>query len=122
MSEEEFILNPPEFWPMVLSAVMKGLADESSALIVLSLGGAMWQLRRSLIDYEVLSLGKVFAYITPDEEVAIVNYSNNANYLDAMDVTTAAETPTNGSYLYFPPIHQHASVDSFEKSFGSKAC
>ncbi len=86
MSEEDFLSSPPESWPTVLSAVIKGLIDQSSALVVLSLGGALWQLRRSLIDYEVLSLGKVFAYIPPDEEVAIINEEGEST---AMEVSSS---------------------------------
>lgn len=55
-------------WPPVLQAVVSGLADGSSELVMCSVGGAVWQLKRSLIDYEVLSMGKVFAYIPPDED------------------------------------------------------
>lgn len=92
MSEENFLANPPDSWPMVLSAVIRGLVDQSSSLVVLSIGGALWQLRRSLIDYEVLSLGKVFAYIPPDEEVAIINHGNEDDRVTTpMDVTDAEE-------------------------------
>lgn len=56
-----------ETWPPVLKAIVEGLSDNSSELVLLSFGAALWQLRRSLIDYEVLSLGKCFAYVPPDE-------------------------------------------------------
>ena len=55
-------------WPTVLGAVLSGMADGSSELVVCAIGGAVWQLKRSLIDYEVLSMGKFLAYIPPDEE------------------------------------------------------
>lgn len=55
-------------WPAVLQAVTEGLNDGSSELVMSAIGGAVWQLTRSLIDYEVLSLGKFLAYIPPDEE------------------------------------------------------
>ena len=56
-------------WPPVLQAVVEGITDGSSELVVCAIGGAVWQLKRSLIDYEVLSMGKFLAYIPPDEEV-----------------------------------------------------
>ena len=58
-----------EVWPTVLGAVVSGMADGSSELVMCAVGGAIWQLKRSLIDYEVLSMGKFLAYIPPDEEV-----------------------------------------------------
>jgi DNA mismatch repair protein MSH6 len=57
-------------WPAVLRAVTEGLDDGSSELVMCAIGGAVWQLKRSLIDYEVLSLGKFLAYIPPDEEAS----------------------------------------------------
>lgn len=60
--------NPVRGWPAVMKAVFAGLEDGSSEQVLSAFGGALWQLRRSLIDYEVLSLGKVFAYIPPDEQ------------------------------------------------------
>ena len=57
-------------WPAVLKAVHAGLEDGTSELVLSALGGALWQLRRSLIDYEVLSMGKVYGYIPPDEQTA----------------------------------------------------
>ena len=57
-------------WPAVLQAVTEGLNDGSSELVMCAIGGAVWQLTRSLIDYEVLSLGKFLAYIPPDEEAS----------------------------------------------------
>eukprot|EP01032_Pedospumella_encystans_P012451 gene12451-14405_t len=62
-------------WPAVLKAVHVGLEDGTSAVVCSALGGALWQLRRSLIDYEVLSLGKMYAYIPPDE----VNHSSSSD-------------------------------------------
>jgi DNA mismatch repair protein MSH6 len=57
-------------WPPVLKAVHAGLEDGTSELVLSAFGGAVWQLRRSLIDYEVLSMGKVYGYIPPDEQTA----------------------------------------------------
>ena len=50
--------------------VEAGLADGSSELVMCALGGALWQLKRSLIDYEVLSLGKIRAYVPPEDASA----------------------------------------------------
>ena len=54
-------------WPIIAKAIATGVADGSSALVTSALGGVLWMLRRSLIDYEVLSLGKFFAYVPVDE-------------------------------------------------------
>ena len=61
--------NNVESWPKILQAVISGLVDNSSELVMCAMGGAVWQLKRSLIDYEVISMGKFLAYIPPDEEV-----------------------------------------------------
>lgn len=55
-------------WPPVLAAVREGVKDGSSSLVTSALGGAMWQLTRCLIDFEVLSLGKFYAYVPPDQK------------------------------------------------------
>jgi len=55
-------------WPVVLQAVIQGMQNDSSSLAMAALGGALFQLKRSLIDYEVLSLGRVFGYVPPDDE------------------------------------------------------
>lgn len=54
-------------WPPVMKAVMEGSADGSSAALLTAIGGVVWQLRRSLIDHEILSMKKVFAYVPPDD-------------------------------------------------------
>ena len=64
-------------WPSILDAVVSGMADGSSELVVCAIGGAVWQLKRSLIDYEVLSMGKFLAYVPPDEEVYQTAISDN---------------------------------------------
>jgi DNA mismatch repair protein MSH6 len=77
-------------WPAVLQAVKDGSADGSSALVACAFGGALWQLRRSLIDYEIISMGKVFAYVPPD---------NNSQSDDevAVPVTVEGENPVRQS-------------------------
>jgi DNA mismatch repair protein MSH6 len=35
--------------------------------MVRALGGALWHLRRSLIDYEILSMGQFYGYAPPDD-------------------------------------------------------
>ena len=93
-------------WPAVLAAVVKGIADASSHLLLQSLGGALWLLKRSLIDYEVLSMGKMFGYIPPDEEATIttstdvlrtsMTQSLSVEMMDtAMEVVEPTETKTS---------------------------
>ena len=49
--------------PSILQALQAGLVDGSSDAVVCAFGGALWQLQRSLIDYEVMSLQKFFGYV-----------------------------------------------------------
>ena len=55
--------------PPVLQAVLAGMHQGgATALLMSALGGALWQLRRSLIDFEILSLGRVLAYVPTDDD------------------------------------------------------
>jgi DNA mismatch repair protein MSH6 len=56
-------------WPHILQAVTGGLGDGSSNLVMCAIGGAVWQLKRSLIDFEVVSMGSFVGYVPPDEDV-----------------------------------------------------
>lgn len=56
-------------WPDILKAVLSGLSDGSSELAVCALGGAVWQMQRALIDFEVLSMKRFYGYVPPDEAV-----------------------------------------------------
>ena len=51
--------------PPVLQMMQSGVADGSSELVMCAFGGVIWQLKRSLIDFEVMSMGIVRAYIPP---------------------------------------------------------
>ena len=51
---------PSNNLPGILQALQAGLVDGSSDAVVCAFGGALWQLQRSLIDYEVMSLQKFF--------------------------------------------------------------
>ena len=42
------------------------MKDSSSSLSICALGGALWQLKRSFIDFDILSMGKFSAYVPPD--------------------------------------------------------
>jgi DNA mismatch repair protein MSH6 len=64
LSSSEGVTN----YPPVLGAALSALADGTSRLVVRALGGALWHLKRCCIDFEVLSHGRVFAYIPPDSE------------------------------------------------------
>ncbi len=96
-------------YPPVLQAVMDGLASGSSELVMSAVGGALWQLRRSLIDYEVLSLGKVFAYIPPDEGA------------DHSSQELAADGPHVVSQSLFSPEDAEHCDQSYEESAPSSA-
>ena len=71
-------------WPVVLQAVINGLRDGSSALAMAAMGGVLFQLKRSLIDFEVLSIGRVFGYVPPDDETngvsKLISSSNKAGH------------------------------------------
>ena len=53
-------------WPKILQALIAGLDGDWSTLATLSLGGALWHLKRSFVDYEILSMGNFAAYVLPD--------------------------------------------------------
>ena len=60
-------------WPPVLKACADARTESqggssSTDLVLRALGGCIWQLKRSQIDYEILSLKRVFAYIPPDDK------------------------------------------------------
>ena len=58
-------------YPAVLRAVLQCMnAPTSTHVLVSALGGAMWQLSRSLIDYEIISMGRFCGYVPPDLEVS----------------------------------------------------
>lgn len=61
-------INQKGEYPAVLTAAISGLVDDSSALLMMALGGCIKHLKRSLIDYEILSMGKMYAYVPPDEQ------------------------------------------------------
>jgi len=52
-------------WPPLIQAVIQG--GSFSELALCALGGCIWQLKRSLIDYEILSMGRVEGYVPPDD-------------------------------------------------------
>lgn len=52
-------------WPAVLKAAVEG--GEDGALCVAALGGALWHLKRSLIDHDLVSMGRFNAYVPPDD-------------------------------------------------------
>ncbi|OQR93852.1 DNA mismatch repair protein Msh6 [Achlya hypogyna] len=58
-----------EAWPAALKVCVDtdGTVKAECALAVGALGGCVWNLRRSLIDHELLSLGQFATYTPPDE-------------------------------------------------------
>jgi DNA mismatch repair protein MSH6 len=94
-------------WPHVLQAVVDGMTDGSSELVVCAIGGAVWQLKRSLIDYEVLSMGKFLAYIPPDEEAFPTHTDQSAE-----------EIASNSKANIFQTIQSSSSEGRFEDQDG----
>jgi len=82
-------------WPAVLKAVHVGLEDGTSSVVCSAFGGALWQLRRSLIDYEVLSLGKMYAYIPPDDVNSSTSDEDSDNYTTTKQSSVAMFTPAD---------------------------
>jgi DNA mismatch repair protein MSH6 len=84
----DLISTMTQAWPQLFQAVLQGLLDTGSTeQLVISFGAALWQLKRSLIDYDVLSMGKFFGYVPPDEEEAkeiIANAKTAAALLSTM--------------------------------------
>ena len=78
-----------------MQAVVQGLRDGSSALVVCALGGALWQLKRSFIDHEVLSLGKCFAYIPPDYQLDLVTSANSRSSASACYTAGSMDVDVN---------------------------
>lgn len=62
--DEASIMNYPE----LLEVATEGVNDGSSDLLISCLGGCIWQLKRSLIDFEIMSMRKIFAFVPPDVE------------------------------------------------------
>lgn len=98
-------------WPVVLQAVAEGVSS-GSALVAAALGGATWLLKRSQIDYEVLSMKRVFGYVPPDDEhnavselvttqaaAATVGASEarDVSAGDAMDVEGSSSSSSSGA-------------------------
>jgi DNA mismatch repair protein MSH6 len=55
-------------YPPVLDAALSALPDGASRLVIRALGGALWHLKRCCIDFEVMSHGRIFAYVPPDSD------------------------------------------------------
>lgn len=53
-------------WPSILRAVVDGGKDGAMALS--ALGGAIWHIRRALIDHDLLSMQRFGAYIPSDQK------------------------------------------------------
>lgn len=96
-----------------------GKSQGYSDLLLTALGGSVWLLKRSLIDYEILSLGKIFAYIPPDEQQSHLGngknqYSENSVISTAMD--TDDDTTLNLSCNAVKPSFIPASVDAADSN------
>lgn len=72
-------------WPCILGMIIEGLQDGSSNLLMSAFGGTVWYLKRALIDFEILSLGKIFAYVPPEEEQELLD---NGNTMDESSISS----------------------------------
>jgi DNA mismatch repair protein MSH6 len=71
--------------PCLLKAAVLGLKDGSSELLMCALGGVLWQLKRSLIDYEVLSMRQISGYVPPDiQDYGLLGRTSSNNASVAM--------------------------------------
>jgi DNA mismatch repair protein MSH6 len=90
-------------WPVVLKALHGGMKDGSSALVTCAVGGALHQLKRSLIDFEIISMGKVFAYVPPD-----------AHVIDGSDSSEECTLIVTDSHAHNRNFFHSAAVDSVQ--------
>lgn len=84
--------------PEVLQMVVDGVADGSSALVIHALGGALWVLKRALIDYEILSMGRFYSYAPPDDpRKDTVATSNADDWVDPDRILTTSDSASPSS-------------------------
>jgi DNA mismatch repair protein MSH6 len=99
----------------ILNAVIAGLEDKSSDLVMCALGGAIWQLQRSLIDEEILSMNKFRAYIPPDQVklLEIPSHSQSQGSHCDSGITSQESSHSNGqkeSFLSFDDTHNDTDI------------
>ena len=83
--EEEDLGKGCGRWPLTLQ-VLVAARREGGRLALSALGGAVWQLRRSLIDRDLVSMQKIFPYAPPDDNFAGRKEGGREGGEDAMDM------------------------------------
>ena len=86
-------------WPEVMCAVLQGVGDGSSSLVMSAIGGALWQLKRSFIDHDIFSLGKVAGYVPPDEAAAAASAHDEVLSAVQTALSNAADVDGAGGEL-----------------------
>lgn len=95
--------NEVESYPPVLQATLSALSDGASNLVVRALGGTLFHLIRCCIDFEVMSHGRIFAYIPPDtqssttDESFFSNLTSQTEIDDTQDPITVMEHDADNS-------------------------
>lgn len=78
------VSNYPAILQSIISALPRAEGDASaqesvfdSSLVMSAFGGVLWQLRRSLIDLQIISCGRCFGYVPPDQCVVSSDSSSS---------------------------------------------
>jgi DNA mismatch repair protein MSH6 len=103
-------------WPAVLQAVVGGLDDSSSALVVTALGGALWHLTRALIDHEVISMGRFMAYVPQDRccvTLPVAISQGDSSFSSEMELSDSGA----GSSSAADVLQGSAQVESADRPF-----
>ena len=105
--------NDTSHWPEILQAVLSGVEDGSSDLVISSFGGALYYMRRSLIDFEILSMKKIFGYVPPDEEQEVITQMQDQSSLDGEGTgTSISSKPVFSASSLMTTMEQSRSTDT----------
>ena len=93
--EKYFYRNDRQEIPSALNQIINKCNQQSTSPVLSALGGALWLLKRSLIDYEIFSLGRFALYIPADE------YANNSTSNDTVlgNVSTNVDADVESNKL-----------------------
>lgn len=86
-----------DHYPLVLQAALGALSDGGSRLVIRSLGGSLWHLKRCCIDFEVMSHGRIFAYVPPDTETLTADDALFTNITTSTDYDTTQDSLLSAS-------------------------
>jgi len=97
-------------YPAVLQSILSALPTDAAAaydgspnssLVMSAFGGVLWQLRRSLIDLQIISCGRCFGYVPPDQ--CVVTGGAQAS-------SEASENPTTSMLLSHTQSQDESAV------------